>query len=273
LLLHVVAVIWALVVILVAVPVGVFLLRPPISERVTKDVQGIKTEQIVAPLVTLSVFLSAFVVAQATSSYRAATDQAGNEAGAVDQFFETAGLLPGPEGRSIQAATACYARAVHRQEWPAMTEGRTADGVGVWTDQIRDTLPEVVEGPSPVVSSLLTLDRARSEARRLRLTEMVPSIPEVVLILMFLAVLGVVLALTTLALPPIRRGNLLAITGVIGLLLGSTLYLVEELEEPYSGWVHIQPDAIARTSDSAAADYLELHGEELPCTEDGSPLG
>jgi hypothetical protein len=101
---------------------------------------------------------------------------------------------------------------------------------------------------------------------------MVPSIPEVVLILMFLAVLGVVLALTTLALPPIRRGNLLAITAVIGLLLGSTLYLVEELEEPYSGLVHIQPDAIARTSASAAADYTALHDDELPCTEDGTPL-
>jgi hypothetical protein len=264
--------IWALVAIMVAVVVGVFVIRPRLVARVDTDVQGIKTEHVVAPMVTLSVFLCAFVVAQATSSYRAATDQAGVEAGAVDQFFETAGLLPDGAGRRIQAATVCYARAVQRQEWDSMRDGRTAPGVGVWTDVIREEIPAVLEGPSPVVGALLNLDRARSEARRLRLTEMVPSIPVVVLVLMFLGVLGVVLALTTLPLPPIRRGPLLALTATIGLLLGSTLWLVEELEEPYSGVVHIQPDAIERTAASGAEDYEDAYGEPLPCDEDGRPL-
>ena len=267
-----VKVIWAFLVILVAVPVGLYVLRPRVAARVDNDVQGIKTEHIVSPLVTLAVFLSAFVAAQATSSYRSATEQAGNEAGAVDQFFETAGLLPGPEGRSIQASTVCYARAVHRLEWPSMEHGTTADAVGHWTDEIRAELPAIVDGPSPVVSSMLTLDRQRSEARRLRLTEMVPSIPVPVLMLMFLAVLGVVLALATLALPAIRRRNLVAIVGVIALLLGGTLYLVEQLEEPYSGIMRISPVAMERTADSAAEDYAAAHTAGLPCDADGAPL-
>lgn len=107
-----VAMIWAFLVILLAVPFALFVLRPRVAARVDNDVQGIKTEHIMSPMVTLAVFLSAFVVAQATSSYRSATDQAGNEAGAVDQFFETAGLLPDGQGQEIQASTACYARAV-----------------------------------------------------------------------------------------------------------------------------------------------------------------
>jgi hypothetical protein len=265
-------VIWAFVVVLLAVPVGLLLIRPRLGRQVDKDVQGIKTEHIVAPLVTLAVFLSAFVVAQATGSFRAATDQAGVEAGAVDQFFETAALLPDDRGRQIQVATACYARAVHRQEWRTMEQGETAEDVGVWTDAIRTELPKVLDGPSPVVTGLLTLDRQRSEARRLRLTEMVPSIPTVVLWLMFLAVLGVVLALTSLALPPIRRGNVAAVTGVIALLLGSTLLLVEELEEPYSGWVHIESTAMARTAASAAEELAAVGVDDLPCDEDGRPV-
>jgi hypothetical protein len=54
--------------IVLAVPVGLFLLRPRLSRRVEHDVQGIETEHVVAPLVTLAAFLSAFVVAQATTS-------------------------------------------------------------------------------------------------------------------------------------------------------------------------------------------------------------
>jgi len=264
--------VWAFVAIVIAVPIGVFVLRPHVAGRAEHDVQGIKTEHIVSPMMTLAVFLSAFVVAQATSSYQQASSQAGNEAGAVDQLFETAGLLPGGDGRVIQEATACYARAVHRQEWPAMQEGGTADAVGEWTDQIRGELPAVLDGPSPVVNGLLGLDRQRSEARRLRLTEAVPSIPSVVLVLMFLAILGVVLALTTLALPKIRRRNVAAITLAIGLLLGGTLFLVEELEEPYSGLVSIPPTAMERTASSAAEDFALAHpGAELPCDDLGAP--
>lgn len=150
-----------------------------------------------------------------------------------------------------------------------MEQGETAEDVGVWTDAIRTELPKVLDGPSPVVTGLLTLDRQRSEARRLRLTEMVPSIPTVVLWLMFLAVLGVVLALTSLALPPIRRGNVAAVTAVIALLLGSTLLLVEE---PYSGWVHIESTAMARTAASAAEELAAAGVDELPCDEDGRPV-
>lgn len=265
--------IWAFVAIVLAVPVGLFVLRPRLSRRVEHDVQGIKTEHVVAPLVTLAVFLSAFVVAQATTSFQRANDQAGNEGGAVDQLFEAAGLLPDEAGRDIQEATVCYARAVHRQEWPAMEHGDTADAVGDWTDAIRAELPEILDGPSPVVTSVLQLDRQRSEARRLRLTEAVPSIPSLVLMLMVLAVLGVVLALTTFALPPIRRRNLGAISLVIAVLLGATLFLVEELEEPYSGVVKIQPDAVSRTADSSAEDFAVAYPDAtLPCDERGDPI-
>ena len=154
-----------------------------------------------------------------------------------------------------------------------MEHGDTADAVDEWTDAIRGELPEILDGPSPVVTSVLQLDRQRSEARRLRLTEAVPSIPSLVLMLMVLAVLGVVLALTTFALPPIRTRNLGAISVVIAVLLGATLFLVEELEEPYSGVVKIQPDAIARTAESSAEDFAVTYPEaELPCDELGDPI-
>lgn len=44
-------------------------MRPRISTLFQRDFQGVKIEAFIGPVVTLTVFLAAFVVAQATQTY------------------------------------------------------------------------------------------------------------------------------------------------------------------------------------------------------------
>jgi glyoxylate carboligase len=67
---------WAFMAALLAVPVGVFVIRPRLAKLFDKDFQGVKIEAIVGPIITLTVFLAAFVVAQATQTYQRAGQNA-----------------------------------------------------------------------------------------------------------------------------------------------------------------------------------------------------
>ena len=93
--------IWAFVAALVAVPIGVFLIRPRIRGLFSGDFQGIKTEAFIAPILTLTVFLCAFVVAQATATYQRASQSASAEGSAVQLLYENAGMLPDGTGQNI----------------------------------------------------------------------------------------------------------------------------------------------------------------------------
>ena len=114
--------VWAFLAGFVAVLIGVFLLRPRVARLFNNDFQGIKTEAIVGPIVALTVFLSAFVVAQATGSYQRASQDANAEASSVALLYENAGLLPDDRGTEIQASSVCYARSVERLEWPKLDQ-------------------------------------------------------------------------------------------------------------------------------------------------------
>ena len=98
-----VKVIWAFLVILLAVPVGLFVLRPGVAARVDNDVQGIKTEHIVSPLVTLAVFLSGRPM------------WVNREINAADAFV--AAWLPGSEGGGVADVLLADARGKPRHDF------------------------------------------------------------------------------------------------------------------------------------------------------------
>lgn len=108
--------IWALVAALAAVVIGVFVIRPRLRGLFNGDFQGVKTEAFIAPILTLTVFLCAFMVAQASSTYQRANQSASTEGSAVQLLYENAGMLPNGSGQALQAASVCYARAVHHLE-------------------------------------------------------------------------------------------------------------------------------------------------------------
>ena len=264
--------IWAAIAVLVAVPIGVFLIRPRLKGLFNKDFQGIKTEAIVGPIITLAVFLSAFVVAQATQTYQRANQSASAEAQAVALMSENAGMLPNGQGQKIQGDTVCYARAVRFQEWPAMNNHQDSDVATSWAQQFNTEIPAVLNGPSAIVGQVVSLNRTQSEARAARLHESSPHLPVLTLALMIFAIVGVVLLVASFATPDMRRRVLLILSFSIALLLGGVLILVEQLEEPFSGVIQIAPTAMASTQKSITKAYQQAYpGQPIPCDAKGNP--
>lgn len=264
---------WAFVAALVAVPIGVFIVRPRVSSLFSKDFQGIKTEGFTGPILTLTVFLTAFVMAQATQTYQRATQSASNEASAVSLLYENAGMLPDGRGKALQATSICYARAVEHLEWPAMRDFDSSDTVTYWADRFTAEIPEVLDAPGSIVGQVVALNRAQSEARLVRLNEASPHLPLLTVVLMISAVIGAVLLLTSFAIPDMRRKVLLALATAMAGLLGGTLYIIETLEEPFSGLIRVQPAVISRVADDNYVNFMSrFTAAQLPCNDEGLPV-
>lgn len=264
--------IWALVAAVIAVPIGVLVLRPRVGGLFKGDFQGIKTEAFIAPILTLTVFLCAFMVAQASSTYQRASQSASAEGAAVQLLYENAGMLPDDSGRALQAASVCYARAVHHLEWPAMEDHRSSPVVDEWSQQFNREIPRITSGPGAIVGQVVALNRAQSEARMTRLNEAAPHLPVFTLALMVIAIVVVILILATFAIPDMRRRVLLVLALALALLLGCTPVLVETLEEPFSGAIQIEPTVISRVETDLALNFAITHpNATLPCDEDGRP--
>jgi hypothetical protein len=262
--------IWAFVAALLAVPVGTFLLRPRASRMFGGDFQGVKTEAFTGPILTMTVFLTAFVMAQATQTFQRATQSASAEATAVSSMFDSASMLPDGLGQDLQAASVCYARAVENLEWPAMRDGDTSVDVDQWEAKFNELVPEVLSGPGAIVGQVVGLNRAQTEARSTRLYEAAPHLPALTVALMVISIISVVLLLTSFAIADMRRGALLGLGLGMATLLGGTLFLTEQLEEPFTGIVRVKPTVIAGVAADNAAKYtLQYPGAELPCDEQG----
>lgn len=266
--------IWAFVAALVAVPVGVFLIRPRVAPMFGKDFQGIKTEGFTGPILTLTVFMTAFVMAQATQTFQRANQAASNEGSAIALLYENAGMLPEGRGQAIQATSICYARAVEHLEWPAMADFGSSDTVTYWADRFTVEIPEILDAPGAIAGQVVSLSRSQSEARLIRLNEASPHLPLLTIALMITAVIGAVLLLTSFAIPDMRRKVLLVLGTAMAALLGGTLYIIETLEEPFSGPIKVQPSVIARVADDNLVNFMANYpGATLPCDNEGIPTG
>jgi len=264
--------VWIFFVVIALVFIGVFLVRPRVSKHYKGDFQGIKVEAILAPIITLTVFLGAIVIAQSTQTFQRANQQSNVEAGAVEQMYKNAALLPDGRGEPLQAASVCYARAVVAFDWPAMRSLKSAPQVDAWEQTFDDEIPKVLDGPSPVVGQLVGLNRLQTEARNSRNYDAAPHLPLLTLILMIGAVLCVVLAVSSFAVPDMNRRILLPLAMIFALLLGSTVFLVEQLEEPFTGILRVNSESMEKTATKIGLAYeAEYRGETLPCDTRGAP--
>lgn len=262
--------IWVFVAAVAAILIGVYVIRPRVGPLFGGDFQGVKTEAFVGPIVTLAVFLTAFVVAQALGTYQRTNQAASQEAAAIELMFENAGLLPDEQGRELQASAICYARATANLEFPSLADGERAPALDWWAGEFTEQIPAVLDGPGSVVGQIVSLNRQQTEARANRIFEAQPQLPTLTVALMVIAFLGVVLALSSLAVPDMRQRVLLVLVGLLATLLGGTIFMIEQLEEPFSGFLRIKPTAIENAD--ARMESIFPAGYPLPCDEDGRPI-
>ena len=143
------------------------------------EVQGVKLELLVSPLLTLTVLLLAFMLVQVFAGYKASRDAAALEAGRVVFESELAGYYEDPVAQPMQANLICYARSVAYQEWPALaTEPLPEPNTSAWAARLDTDLAKlrVIDNGQPY-GTLLTADKERTDGRRLRITQARPAVP------------------------------------------------------------------------------------------------
>src|SRR5215210_1918503 len=197
--------------------------------------------------VVYAVLLALLVIA-VWEQYQKANEAVESEANGVAEVAWLAYRLPEPEHHQLQEDARSYAQEVVEEEWPLMEQG--LGGVQSlpegWDliDDIRATLQDVE--PSTVAEQELYaegLDRISrfGDARRMRVVAAKEGLPGV---LWAVLVFGAVVTVGFTYLFGLRnswahRLMVMSLTAVIALVL----FTVGVMEHPFSGGVHLEPDA------------------------------
>ncbi|MFI0240386.1 hypothetical protein [Streptomyces sp. NPDC016845] len=232
------------------------------------DDEGMAVKDLVGPMLTLTVLLLAFVLVTASGSYGKAEVASRGEARAVDQLVESAEYAPAEQRSKVQADAVCYARAVSRQEWPAMSDGHGSAAPSVWSTDLRRTFGKL-EG-KPVFGMLTAADNKRSEERDERLTQATASIPSAIFWFLLVTLIVTVMALGVCLPRKNNRGQLITLA-VITALLTTALCIIRDVDRPFGGITSVDSTAITETERQAERDFLaHSSAGEIPCDADGN---
>jgi hypothetical protein len=238
----------------------------------SSEAEGLPVAELFIPVLTLATILLAFVLVVCATSFENAGDRATDEAGAVVAEAQDAELLSHASALQVAGELKCYARAVVGPEWHvqhhAGESARVADDASsLVTGALRQAA--LNSENHVVLPSLLEDDARRIEARRGRLAEARPSVPEIVMILLLVSVAAMVLGMAAFAHPNVRRRTQLALAiGTAGV-FAFTLIVIDDLDHPYGGPASVQPTAMREAEARVAA--LD-HGTSVLCDKDGTPL-
>jgi hypothetical protein len=240
------------------------------------EVQGVKLELLVGPLMTLTVVLLSFVLVQVYASFVKTRDAAGEEAGKVSVEYDLAGYFPERYALPLQASLVCYARSIVDIEWPELAGDRAlAPAVALWANNLDVVFTRLAsERNSQPYGTILTVDRERAEARTRRLTEAQPTVPSGLMVLMVSVGCAAIFAFGAFTLPYVSRRVQIGALCVLVIVFAGLLLTLRDLDEKYEGWSRVDPDdmhiAERLVTDKFARDHP---GAELPCDASGRRLG
>jgi hypothetical protein len=263
------------VVVLLAAGVAGFLARRLVhGARSPEDplarAEGVTVSELVVPARTLAALVLAFVVVSVYDSFVDAQAQTAAEAGAVLSMAESTTLLTPDARREVLGRLTCYARSVAGPDWRAQAGDA---GPSTITDAAADQLTVAVgrAAADPLnataVGAILAENGDRTTSRIQRFDDGQPSVPDVVWVVLLLAMALMIGGLATLVHPGVRTVVQVAVLAGTTVVFGLTLLVVHDLDHPYSGPARIEPTAMIRVEDR----ITHLPGEAVlpPCDGDG----
>lgn len=192
-----------------------------------------------------------FAVISVWEEYRDAEANAVAEADALGNLYRIAEGLPDPPGDAIQQTVLDYATTVVEEEWQAMEEGTAPSQQAVtYTDELWSAFYDV-ELSTPAEEALYTaaleeMDSA-SHHRRERMEDADTGLLGIIWGIM---IGGAILTVLFPCLFGVENGLVHSmIIGTLAAALGLLLLLAYDLNHPFRGDVHIQPDGFVRVID------------------------
>jgi Protein of unknown function (DUF4239) len=186
------------------------------------------------------------IAVTAWENYTSAQEKVGNEAAALSAFYVDISHLNEPVRTRLQYETRRLAVQSVDHDWGLQAQGIVPTGGDRMISNISGMLYSV-EATSPTQSIILTESirqfNALAERRRLRLQSVTDGLPAT---LWFVLVLGTVVNIILTWLFVIRNRKLDVIVNLlVGLLLGSVLFFIVAMDNPYRGELSVGSSPIA----------------------------
>ncbi len=201
--------------------------------------------QVVGVFYAVLVAFLVIVVWEEFQSAKAATEQEGTE---LVSLYRLARSLPAPTADQIQFQVRHYAEVAITDEWPAMADGQ----VSLSTTMAMDDLWQAVTGFHPqgeqeaaLYGESLQRLHTLTESRQSRLLASRRGLPG----FMWALLIGggvITVAFTYFLSTPSTRAQVV-MTVLFTALIVFLLFLVAVMDHPFSGDVHVEPDALRLT--------------------------
>jgi hypothetical protein len=232
--------IWLLLIVVVAAIVGVVLglvwlirrLVPPVREGFDAEVSS----QLLGVVAALFGLLLAFIVVIAYQNYGDTQSNVSNEADALAAIVRDSAAFPEPDSVRVHTAVGTYVRAVVRDEWPRMHQGkdsaRAAAAVAGMYRAIQGVDPKSSRAVAFYDDSVQQLSTVLT-GRRNRLDDAGGGLPWVIGILLLV---GSIIIVGYTVLVGSRSFWFHAIgAGSVAIVLGLSLVVLLDLTYPFSG--------------------------------------
>ncbi|MEV0618906.1 DUF4239 domain-containing protein [Nonomuraea sp. NPDC050404] len=207
---------------------------------------------IVGTLFAISVGL---VVVAAWNQVNSATQTTSTEASNLTDVYWYSRSLPEAQRETLRRVADEYANTVIRQEWPLMAEQHTLSQAA-WrsSEQLRaffQTIEPATSAASTRYGQAMSRMQAVLDARRARAQMADTGVPP--LLWIALAGCGLIAVLPAVVCGgPVRRAHI-TMAAVVGGLVGMVLFLVYQLDFPFSGGVTISPAAFEQALERFAS--------------------
>jgi hypothetical protein len=214
---------------------------PARPQLVESDVAG----TIATVVSAIFAVLLAFVVVVVWQQWDDAQSKVQQEANALSNLFEEAGVFPEPRRSELRAQIREYVREVLSDEWPALVDGRDSPLAQKALNRLRQTYRELQV--STTEDSLIYADsiqqiNAVNDLRRLRILASRDSIP---LILWAVLIVGAALTLGLTYYFSAGTTTVQAtLTTAVAVLIAVSIFLLLAMDNPYSGQVAVSTDAL-----------------------------
>jgi hypothetical protein len=188
-------------------------------------------------------FVLGLTVSQETSTLAAAEAAAATEANSVGELYWYAHALSEPEHSRLQGLLRSYVTVVVRQEWPLLGQHKSSEQASAAVRAIREDIlvfQPVMPVEKAVYSDELTQVSSLFTARRARLDAATAGGVPLILIQGLIVLVGLIL----LAIPcsgSLKGARRILLYGVFGAFLIAALFLIVDLNNPFSGTVAVHP--------------------------------
>ncbi|NJP89974.1 DUF4239 domain-containing protein [Nonomuraea sp. FMUSA5-5] len=216
-----------------------------------RDGSGVITG-IVGTLFAVSIGL---VVVAAWNQVNTATETSATEASNLTDVYWYSRTLPAPQRVALQTLAGTYTTTVIREEWPLMAEEhRLSQSAWRASEQLRaffQTVQPDGSGPSARYGQAMSRMQAVLDARRSRAQMADTGVPP--LLWVALAACGLVALLPSILCGSANRKVHITMAAAVGGMVGLVLFLVYQLDFPFSGGISVSPAAFEQALDRFAS--------------------